>query len=143
MNNGKSPVAIVLGGTNPHIELINQLKQRGYFVVLADYLENPPARSVADLHDRASTMDQDAILELAKKHDAKLVITACVDQANITACFVAEKLGLTHPYSYEIAQKITNKGFMKQVMSEHHILTTKFYYLEKAKICPHSISNTQ
>ncbi len=136
MNNGKSPVAIVLGGTNPHIELINQLKKRGYFVVLADYLDNPPARSVADLHDQASTLDQNAILELAKKHDAKLVISACVDQANITACYVAEQLGLPHPYSYETAQKITNKGFMKQVMSEHNIPTTKFYYLDKGENLP-------
>ncbi len=131
-----SPVAIVLGGTNPHIELINQLKGRGYFVILADYLENPPAHSVADLHVRASTMDQEAILELAKKHDAKLVISACVDQANITACHVAELLGLTHPYSYEIAQKITNKGFMKKVMSEHRIPTTKYYYLENGESLP-------
>ncbi|MBR5838205.1 MAG: ATP-grasp domain-containing protein [Victivallales bacterium] len=136
MNTGKSPVAIVLGGTNPHIELINQLKKRGYFVILADYLENPPARSVADLHDRASTLDQDAILKLAQDHNAQLVISACVDQANITACYVAEKLGLTRPYSYKTAQAITNKGIMKQVMSEYHIPTTKYAYLENGEKLP-------
>ncbi|MBR5079620.1 MAG: ATP-grasp domain-containing protein [Victivallales bacterium] len=136
MKSGKSPVAIVLGGTNPHIELINQLKKRGYFVILADYLENPPARSAADLHDRASTLDQDAILKLAQDHNAQLVISACVDQANITACYVAEKLGLTRPYSYQTAQAITNKGIMKQVMSEYHIPTTKYYYLGNGEELP-------
>ncbi len=130
------PVAIVLGGTNPHIELINQLKERGYFVILADYLENPPARDAADLHVRASTMDQEAVLELAKRYDAKLVISACVDQANITACYVAEQLGLTHPYSYKTALDITNKGVMKKVMSEHRIPTTKYYYLENGESLP-------
>lgn len=133
MKDSKYPVAIVLGGTNPHIELINQLKKRGYFVILADYLENPPARMTADLHVRASTMDQKAMLDLAKEKDAKLVISACVDQANITACYVAEQLGLTRPYSYKTALDITNKGVMKKTMVEHGIPTTKYCYLEKGE----------
>ena len=44
------PIAIVLGGTNPHIELINNLKARGFYTILLDYFENPPAKNVADLH---------------------------------------------------------------------------------------------
>lgn len=127
----KDKVAIVLGGTNPHIELINQLKSREYFVILVDYLDNPPAKEYADLHIQESTMDNDKVLEVAMKYNANLVISACVDQANITACYVAEKLGLTKPYSYELANNITNKGFMKKVMTENNIPTTRYYYLEK------------
>ena len=48
------PVALVLGGTNPHIELIKQLKERGYYVVLVDYLDNPPAKKYADIHEQES-----------------------------------------------------------------------------------------
>ena len=36
--------AIVLGGTNPHIELIRQLHERGYYVILVDFLPHPPAK---------------------------------------------------------------------------------------------------
>lgn len=129
-NEADCPVAVVLGGTNPHIELICQLQRRGYYVVLADYLDNPPAKAAADLHERVSTMDEQAVLGVAKKHNAKLVISACVDQANITACYVAEQLGLTKPYSYKTASQITNKGFMKKIMVENKIPTTKYYYLE-------------
>lgn len=128
-NTVNKPVAIVLGGTNPHIELINQLKHRGYYVVLADYLDNPPAKESADLHVQESTMDEEAVLKIAREMKAELVISACVDQANITACYVAEKLGLTKPYSYEIASRITNKGFMKKVMVENGIPTTRYMYL--------------
>lgn len=127
------PVAVVLGGTSPHIELIHQLQDRGYYVVLADYLDNPPAKAVADFHEQVSTMDEQAVLEVARKHNAKLVISACVDQANITACYVAEQLGLTKPYSYKIASEITNKGFMKKVMVENSIPTTKHIYLENGE----------
>ena len=124
------PVALVLGGTNPHIELIRQLKQRGYYVVLVDYLDNPPAKPFADAHEQESTMDQQAVLKVAQRYGASLVISACVDQANITACWVAEQLGLTRPYSYHTASLITNKGYMKKVMRENGIPTTEYIYLE-------------
>lgn len=125
--------AIVLGGTAPHIELIKQLKNRGYFVILVDYLDNPPAKFFADLHIQESTMDNEAVLKVAKEHDVQLVISACVDQANITACYVAEKLGLTKPYTYKIASEITNKGFMKRKMVEKGIPTTKYLYLDNGE----------
>lgn len=126
-------VAIVLGGTSPHIELIHQLKDRGYFVVLADYLPNPPAKAHSDIHEQVSTLDPEAVLTVANKYNASLVISACVDQANITACYVAEKLNLPHPYSYELANNITNKGYMKKLMVENDIPTTKYYFLENGE----------
>jgi len=129
----EKPIAIVLGGTSPHIELINQLKQRNYYVVLVDYLPNPPAKEYADMHIQESTLDSEAVLKIAKKYDAKLVISACVDQANITACYVAEKMNLPHPYSYELATNITNKGYMKEMMVANNIPTTKYIYLNNGE----------
>ena len=127
----RNKTVIVLGGTAPHIELIKQLKSRGYYVILVDYLDNPPAKEFADIHIQESTMDFDAVIKIAKTYNVQLVISACVDQANITACYVAEKLGLTKPYSFKIANDITNKGIMKKVMFENNIPTTKYLYLEK------------
>ena len=49
--------AIVLGGTSPHIALIQKLKDRGYYTILVDYLNNPPAKKVADMHIKESTLD--------------------------------------------------------------------------------------
>lgn len=129
----EKPVAIVLGGTAPHIELIRQLKERGYKVVLADYLPNPPAKKHADIHEQVSTLDNEAVLNVAKQYDAKLVISACVDQANITACYVAEQMGLTYPYSYQLASDITNKGYMKRVMWDNAIPTTKYVFLNNGE----------
>lgn len=75
------PVAIVLGGTVPHKELIEQLKKRGYFTILVDYLQNPPAKAVADIHIQESTLDKEKVLEIAKEYHASLTICGCVDQA--------------------------------------------------------------
>ncbi|MBR5118161.1 MAG: ATP-grasp domain-containing protein [Muribaculaceae bacterium] len=128
MNNKE--IAIVLGGTVPHCELIKQLQSRGYYVLLIDYLPNPPAKQVADEHIQESTLDKEAVLRVAKDRKASLVICACVDQANITACYVMEKLNHRPPYSCEMALRITNKGEMKKTMLENDIPTSKYYYFE-------------
>lgn len=120
------PVAIVLAGTVPHISLIENLKKRGYYTILVDYYENPPAKEAADKHVRESTLDKEIVLNIARKVDADLVITTCMDHANVTACYVAEKLGLPAPYSYEVAVNVTNKVLMKEKMIRNGIPTSKY-----------------
>ena len=129
-------IAIVLGGTAPHIEVIRQLKERGFYTILIDYFDNPPARAAADEHIKESTMDQEKVLEIARERNASLVISACVDQANITACYALEKMGLYAPYSYETAKKITNKGDMKKAMLDNDIPTSKYIYIDDASNIP-------
>ena len=129
-------VALVLGGTVPHMELILQLKNRGYYTILIDYLENPPAADVADEHIVESTLDKEKVLEIAVERKVELVISGCVDQANISACYAMEKLGKYVPYNYEIARKVTNKGYMKEVMFREGIPTSKYVYVERGQEVP-------
>lgn len=128
------PVAIVLGGTNPHKALIENLKDRGYYTILIDYFENPPAKEVADKHIKESTLDQEIVLGIAKEEKASLVISTCIDQANVTACYVGEKLGLPIPYSYDIAKEISDKGIMKQVMKENNIPSSNYISLREDQV---------
>lgn len=125
-------IAIVLGGTVPHCELIKQLQLRGYYVILIDYLPNPPAKTIANEHIQESTLDKDVVLRVAIQRKASLVICGCVDQANITACYVMEKLNRRPPYSYETALRITNKGEMKKTMLENDIPTSRYYYFDNS-----------
>ena len=119
--------ALVLGGTIPHIELIKQLQGRGYHVVL---LDDSPARPYADEHIQESTLNQEAVLKIAQERDAALVISSAIDQANITCCYVAEKLGLPHPYSYETSLDVTHKDRMKRIMVEGGVPTAPFISAE-------------
>lgn len=130
--NTSKPVALVLGGTVPHIELIRQLKERGYYTILVDYLENPPARPYADLHLRESTLDEQTVLSKAQEYHASLVISACIDRANITCCYVLEKLGLHVPYSYETALDVTDKMRMKKIMIDNGIATAPYQVVSDA-----------
>ena len=122
----EKPVAIVLGGTTPHILLVDKLHERGFYVILIDYLDNPPAKKVADEHVKESTLDKEIVLEVAKTRHAQLVISACIDQTNSICCYVAEKLGLPHPYSYQTSLCVTDKGLMKRIMVDNGIPTSSF-----------------
>lgn len=129
MTNDNKQVAIVLGGTSPHIHLIELLKARGFFVILIDYYERPPAYQSCHQHIRESTLDKEAVLKIAGDNNATLVISTCIDQANVTACYVSERLGLPHPYSYDTSLLVSDKVPMKQIMHENGIPTSKFVYL--------------
>ena len=133
MNKIEKPVAIGLGGTIPHKNLIKLLKKRGYFTILVDYLKDPPAKLTADIHLQKSTLDQLEVLKIAKEYQAELVVCGCVDQANITACYVMEQIGKRPPYSYKTALQITNKGEMKRIMTEKGIPTARYLYVDKER----------
>ena len=123
-------VALVLGGTVPHVSLVKKLKERSFYVVLLDYLENPPAKQYADEHIKESTLDKDAVLKVAKELKAEIVISTCVDQANSTCCYVAERLGLPHPYSYQTSLDVTDKVRMKDIMIKNGVPTSRYVYVK-------------
>lgn len=130
MNELNKPVAIVLGGTNPHVTLVNKLKDRGYYTVLVDYLPNPPASRVADAHIQKSTLDKELVAEIARELKASIIITTNIDQANVTACYAAEQNGLKPPYSYETSLNVTDKSRMKKIMWDSGIPTSKYIVVE-------------
>ena len=123
----KKKTAIVLGGIVPHISLLKKLKERGYYTVLIDYYENPPAKDAADLHVCESTLDLDAVERVAREYGAELITGFCVDQAMVVSCNVSEKLGLPVPFSYESSINVTNKARMKKIMTDNGIPTSRFF----------------
>lgn len=122
--------AIVLGGTRPHITLIQKLKERGYYVILLDYLVSPIAKDFADEHIQESTLDKDLVLKIATERNADLVISTCIDQANVTAAYVCEKMGLPRPYDYNVALNVTDKLKMKDMLIKNNIPTSKYKKIE-------------
>jgi phosphoribosylaminoimidazole carboxylase (NCAIR synthetase) len=128
------PLAIVLGGTVPHKALIENLRHHGWETLLIDYYDNPPAAEVADRHVKESTLDQDKVLEIARREKAELVISGCVDQANAIACYVAEKLRLPAPYSYKTAQRVTDKVLMKEGLIRAGVPTARYQVVHANEI---------
>lgn len=126
----EKPIAIVLGGTVPHINLVKKLKERGYYVSLLDYLDNPPAKQYADEHIKESTLDKEAVLKVAKEKNASIVIATCIDQANSICCYVAERLNLPRPYDYQTSLDVTDKVRMKDIMFKGGVPTSRYIYVQ-------------
>lgn len=118
--------ALVLAGGYDQIGLIKELKIRGYYVYLADYLDNPPAKLYADEFYQISTLDIRAIKDLAEEKVVNIVITACTDQALLTVATVSKELNLPCYISVDIALNVTNKFYMKQILKENDIKTANY-----------------
>ena len=131
MNKDKKPVAIVLGGIYPHGRTLDKLKERGYYTVLIDYFDNPPAAVHADLHINKSAMAYEEVLAVAREMDARLVMSPCLDQQIVIAVKVAEALGLPHPFDSRTAVNVTNKKYMKTMMQENGIPTARYYQVRE------------
>lgn len=126
-NTENRKVAVVLGGTIPHGTLLQKLRQRGYYTVLIDYFENPPAAVYADVHYQESAMDAEVVYQVAREMQADLVLSPCLDQQINIAMQVSERLGLPHPFSSELAEEVTNKKLMKKKMLECGVPTSRYY----------------
>lgn len=118
---------LVLAGGFDQIALVEELKKRGHDVILADYLERPPAQSFVRKHYRVSTLDEQAVYNIALQEKIDLITTACTDQALLTVASVSEKLGLPCYLDIKTATNVTNKVHMKTIFLENNIPTSRFY----------------
>lgn len=133
--------ALVLAGGVPQIALIEELKSRGFTVILADYYENPVAKPYADIFYQVSTLDVEAITQVAREENVDFLITACTDQALLTVAKVSETLHLPCYIDYQTALNVTNKAYMKQVFNAHNVSTAKHVIL--AELDLEAISDMQ
>lgn len=118
--------SLVLAGGFPQIALIQELKKRSIEVVLADYYSEPVAKSYSDKFYQVSTLDVEAITQVAQTEAVDFLITACTDQALLTVAQVSEKLGLPCYINYQTALNVTNKEYMKKVFMENHVPTAQY-----------------
>lgn len=121
---------LVLGGNIPHCELIRKIKSRGYTTVLVDYLDNPAAKNVADIHVQESILDIDKVLEIANQYKPKFIANLCVDRAMVPAAYVCEQLGIHNLVTYDQSVKVTDKCVMKQVFVDNDIKTSAFFTIK-------------
>lgn len=123
---------LVLAGGSDQIALIKELKKYSYEIILVDYFQNPPAKQYADKHIVASTLDIEAVTKIAKDEHVDLIVTACTDQALLTMAKVSEDLSLPCYISYKTALNVTNKSYMKKVMFQNNIPTSKYRIIDSS-----------
>ncbi len=113
---------LLLGGSAQQIVAIKAAKEMGYYTVLCDYLTDNPGQKYADKFYLVSTIDKEAVLEVAKQEQVDGVLAYASDPAAPTAAYVAEKMGLPgNPYdSVEI---LCNKDLFRKFLKENGFCT--------------------
>ena len=82
----------MLGGSHFQIPAIKYAKSAGYYVIVADYLNNNPGQKFADEYHNISIVDEEKILALTNKLKIDGILSYAADPGAPTAAYVAEKL---------------------------------------------------
>ncbi len=129
--------ALVLAGSCPQIVLLNQLRERGIYTILADNNINAVARTYADDFVKVDILDYEEVEKIVIEKKVDFLIAVCADQVLLTVTKVSENLGLPCYLDYKTTCAISDKGYMKDIFQKHGIPSSRYAFmstLDKDKI---------
>lgn len=111
---------MMLGANFFQMSAIKRAKELGYYVITVDYLPENPGHTYADEFYNVSTIDKEAVLELARGLKIDGILSYASDVSAATAAYVAETLGLpTNPY--QSVRILTRKHLFRQLLNRHKL----------------------
>ena len=107
-----------LGGSTQQITAIKYAHEQGYYSVLCDYLIDNPGQFYSNEFHCVSTVDKEAILEIAKNTKIDGIVAYASDPAAATAAYVAQKLNLPSN-SLESVLLLSKKNLFRDFLKKH------------------------
>lgn len=123
---------LIIGASILQLPAIKKAKEMGLYVAVIDYNPNAIGIQYADEYFNASTMDEDAVLEVAKEFKPNGIMTLATDMPMRGVAKVSETLGL-QGISYETAVKATDKYDMIKAFEENNVPAPWFYLIKNDK----------
>lgn len=120
-------IILLLGAGEPQEHFIAILKKQGHKVYLLSYDHNPIAKKFADTYFQISTLDIDAVYDVAKENCVDRIIAVCTDQALYTMSYVSSRLNKPCYLTTEQVEICTKKSKMKKFMSDNGISSSNYY----------------
>lgn len=120
---------LIIGASILQLPAIKKAKEMGLYVAVVDYNPNAIGIPYADEYFNASTMDENAVLEVAKSFKPDGIMTLATDMPMRGVAKVSDTLGL-HSISYQTALKATDKYDMIKAFEEHNVPTPWFYLIK-------------
>ena len=131
---------LLLGGAHYLRPVIREAHALGLYVITCDYLPDNTAHKLSDQYLNISILDKDKVLEAARELQIDGVMSFACDPGVVTAAYVAEKLGLPYPASYESTCILQDKGRFRAFLRDNgftvpwaHSYTDKQAALHDAK----------
>ena len=115
-NNTKT--VLLLGGSPQQLDSFKAAKEMGWKTVCCDWDVTCPGKELADVFYEVSTLDLEAVLEVAHKENVEGVVSYASDAPAPVAAWVSEQLGLpSNPY--ESVAMLCDKGKFRNFLLEH------------------------
>ncbi len=123
--NGKR--LLYLGGISRARWVVMRARELGIYVIVADYNEDSPAKTVANEGILANAMDVDAMVALGNEKHIDGVMTGYCDILLPVCKEVAARLGLPCYMTEDMIKVATDKGFFKQACGRHNVPVPRSY----------------
>lgn len=117
---------LIIGASILQLPAIKKAKEMGLYVAVADYNPNAVGIQYADVFFNASTIDIDAICNVAKEFKPDGIMTLATDMPMRSIAAATSMLGLPG-ISMDTAIKSTDKGEMIRAFKEHNVESPWFY----------------
>lgn len=121
---------LILGASILQLPAIKKAKEMGLYVAVADFNPNAIGIQYADEYYNASTIDENAICDVARRFNPDGIMTLATDMPMRAIAKATEMLGLPG-ISYDTAVKATDKGEMIKAFERHNV-EHPWYYIVKS-----------
>lgn len=115
---------LILGAGQMQVPIIALAKQMGHTTIVADFDSSAPGFKYADVKSTISTIDKDAVLELAKSEHVDGILTTSDYPVRVVA-YVGEKIGLP-AMTQRVAEVCTNK-YQQRLLFRNNGINTPFF----------------
>ena len=112
---------LILGGASVHCKLVNAAKNLGYYTIVTDYLNDSPAKRIADESWMINVMDIDLIVEKCREEGIDGVICGWLDPCQRPYVQICNKLGLPCYATEEQVFNMTDKHAFKRMCIENGV----------------------
>lgn len=127
---------MILGAGIYQVPAILKAKEMGLNTIVCSNNTDDPGMSIADTSYNISTIENEEILNVAKKEKINGIITIASEASAPTVSYVANKLHLSG-YDYAITKTIFNKYLLRQYLKENGFKVPKY---GKAKTISEALS---
>lgn len=117
----KGKKLLILAGAGVHCKVVKAAKEMGIYTIVTDYLENSPAKKMADESWMLDIKDVDAIVEKCKKENVDAVMNFCIDPAQKPYYEICKKLDLPCIGTEKSFDILTDKRKFKDYCIEHNV----------------------
>lgn len=122
---------LILAGASVHNKLAEAAKNMGVYTIVTDYLNDSPAKNIADEKWMLNICDVDEIVDKCKDESVDGVITGWIDPCQRPYQSICDKLGIPCLGTFDQFFKMTDKHAFKEMCKENNVSVIPEYSVDQ------------